>query len=862
MIAGLLLLSLTLPLIGAQRPASGMADVDNIRKEILLAETDVTNYDSRRTALLRWWRLLWRQGYDLSSFYEVADKLLNHDHASPQSWRAIEEGFAILEAFVANPVRVEEVVGKPSAGKSSVTDWPFYMGSTKANQGFSPDAGPSEGKFAWRFGKGYAWDAVPVIQDGKIYVSSPGLDVVAFCLDERSGEALWRARQYGHHYYGTPTSKSSPWVTDEHVIIRTEASEVDSARLLMYDKKSGVRAPSLESGQNESEDFLTLKLRSHSVVLADPSSGEEMWRYETPEYLTADSVAAGNVVYMATKQGTVEAIDVQTRKPLWTQSLDAPLRGKVTIGETLLYIGSKDGRLFALDRESGKTVWSEKSPDLETRCYQYYSSVLEVGERIYAGGASGYLYCFNKSDGALLWKQGVSDWVRSRPFMKGDVLYVATLDGMVSAVADKGASAELLWSQQLGPQGITADLTGGEQSLLASGRDYIMYALDYETGDVLWKHGILDGAWVDGEFIYADWSGGLMGSPTIVDGIVYIGGADGFVNAIDADTGKELWKFETPANSSISTAVIDGKVMFSHLGGFSEHHGFDVEDAYYAIDAKTGEEVWQTSAFGKVWVSPTYSNGVMFLGNMNGTVFGVDPDTGKVLWSYFTAKDTPDENRPLTGFYHGWPPGVYSVPLSDDKNFYTGSWSGYYFAFDQKTGELVWRCQTGNPDSGGGLPDSAAPTLWEDHLYVQKRGSRIAAINTNTGVIDWEWKPTLPHLQNGTVAAANNIVFGSTCHRVTILPFTSRQYAFDDLENGGKLKWEIDGGGGLTAPVVTESSLVYGSSANMFMTSVDPETGALQWRLFMGGEMLENVPAIYGDKVFCYSKNGWLNAIK
>ena len=110
---GPLLLSLTLPLSGAQRPTGGMGDIDTIRKEILLTETDVSNYDSRRTALIRWWRLLWRQGYDLSSFYEVADKLLNYDHDSPQSWRAIEEGFAVLEAFVANPVRVAEVAGEP-----------------------------------------------------------------------------------------------------------------------------------------------------------------------------------------------------------------------------------------------------------------------------------------------------------------------------------------------------------------------------------------------------------------------------------------------------------------------------------------------------------------------------------------------------------------------------------------------------------------------------------------------------------------------------------------------------------------------------------------------------------------------------
>lgn len=67
---------------------------------------------------------------------------------------------------------------------------------------------------------------------------------------------------------------------------------------------------------------------------------------------------------------------------------------------------------------------------------------------------------------------------------------------------------------------------------------------------------------------------------------------------------------------------------------------------------------------------------------------------------------------------------------------------------------------------------------------------------------------------------------------------------------------------GLTAFEVTKDNFIYGPSTGMFMTRVDLEKGVFQRRLFIGGEMLENVPAIYGDKVFDYRENGWLNAIK
>jgi outer membrane protein assembly factor BamB len=82
------------------------------------------------------------------------------------------------------------------------------------------------------------------------------------------------------------------------------------------------------------------------------------------------------------------------------------------------------------------------------------------------------------------------------------------------------------------------------------------------------------------------------------------------------------------------------------------------------------------------------------------------------------------------------------------------------------------------------------------------------------------------------------------------------------VESGGKELWRHRDGCGLTAPVVTDDQLIFGSSTGMFLTSLDPETGELKWRLFTGGEMTENVPAIYGDRLYSVSKNGWLNAVK
>ena len=162
----------------------------------------------------------------------------------------------------------------------------------------------------------------------------------------------------------------------------------------------------------------------------------------------------------------------------------------------------------------------------------------------------------------------------------------------------------------------------------------------------------------------------------------------------------------------------------------------------------------------------------------------------------------------------------------------------------------------------GGNPDSAGSTLWRHHLYVQKRGTAIAALNRNTGEEEWAWQAPGGFLQNGAVAAFDDRIFGSVVSKVSAIPYHAEVVAFDDVAHGGGKRWTYRGGGGLTAPVGANGKLVFGSSGDVFLTCLDPEDGTVKWRLKTGGPMEESTPAIYGDKVFALSRNGYLHAVK
>lgn len=838
--------------------SSGLEDVDEIRKEIDMKPTNVENRMERKASLLRWYRLLWRQGLDLDAFDSLAHLIIQGDRLGDQDFKNIDASYKELEKALINPIKINEVVAEATTSEAdeSPTDWPFYFGTHAERRGFSPDIGPQTGEIAWKYAKGYYWNAPPVLEGDKIYTSSPGIDVNAFCIDQNTGKTIWRGKQNGLHFYGEHASRWSPLITDNKVTIRVGD---DSSGFRVFDKNSGKRIKELAA--SNTFGLMPYYRKGKTLALAN-DTGQDVWTYSSNDFFASEPLLSENQIIALSRPGELSVFNTESNIPIWTSDLESESGGSIGANSSSVFVGTNNSEIFSVSRLDGSINWTYSANKNDSRSRQFYSNPLLTEGLLYIGGVDGVLRCLDQKTGTEKWNVSLTDWIRSKPIMIGSTLYVATIDSKLHAI--NLSNQEILFTTSLGSHGITADLVGNENGIIAIGRGLMMYSVNPDNGNINWSRGVKDGAWVDDKYYFADWSGGLLGSPTIVDGIAYIGGPDGFVNALDVETGKEIWRFETGSTISIAPSVIEDKVVFGYLGSTTEHYGFEHPGEYFAVDRLTGELIWSTTEYGKIWVAAVYSEGILFMGNTVGEVFAINQDNGKKLWSYNTGQVSPKDTLPKdTPFTHGYPMGVYSVPTFDEENFYTGSWSGYYFAFNKKTGALKWKCETKGHDWGG-LPDSAAPTLWEDHLYVQKKGWIMAAINKYNGKIEWEWESEpRGYLYNGTPAANNGRIFGSVVDKATLLPYNGKIVAFEDVASGGQLLWESkEDLGGLTAPVLTETNLISGGTASMFLTCLDQATGEVKWSTFMGGEMMENTPAIYGNKVFALSKNGYLYAIK
>jgi outer membrane protein assembly factor BamB len=85
-------------------------------------------------------------------------------------------------------------------------------------------------------------------------------------------------------------------------------------------------------------------------------------------------------------------------------------------------------------------------------------------------------------------------------------------------------------------------------------------------------------------------------SPALVQqGVVYVGGHDGRIYAIDALSGRKVWEFRTRDHVMPAPTLHDGLLFVGSMDGF-----------FYALDAKTGDVVWKYESGYKIWNGTKY----------------------------------------------------------------------------------------------------------------------------------------------------------------------------------------------------------------------------------------------------------------
>ena len=337
-----------------------------------------------------------------------------------------------------------------------------------------------------------------------------------------------------------------------------------------------------------------------------------------------------------------------------------------------------------------------------------------------------------------------------------------------------------------------------------------IYCLDAQTGCVFWQ--INAGAGVRTAI-----SVGPLPKSAPAKYAAYFGDEKSFVHAVDAETGKELWKRKVedhPVSRVTGAPLLYKDRVYVPLSSFEEGAGRDpsyecckFRGSIVALNAYTGDIIWKTysiadepkpfkknskgtqmygPAGAAIWSAPTLDvkRKVLYAGTGNSytdvpttganAVIAIDMDTGKVKWqNQVTAHDNflvgcrqpgvgncPDPVGPDVDF--GSSPILRTLP-NGKQVILAGQKSGVVSALDpDNNGKILWQASVGFGGPLGGI--EWGPAADQSQMYVavsdvampnDKRKPGLTAIKITTGETVWSIPSPAPKCGWGTSRCVN-----------------------------------------------------------------------------------------------------------
>lgn len=260
--------------------------------------------------------------------------------------------------------------------------------------------------------------------------------------------------------------------------------------------------------------------------------GKTVWQFHCGNRILGTPAAADGVIVTGSTDGNIYGVDAQTGKSLWTVHASAPVLGAVRIERHIAYVGASDHTFRAIDIRTGEVRWkyTEVKGYIETMPLVTKNSVI-------FGAWDNTLYSLDKRDGSLLWKwaggrsgmhyspaavwpvsahgmvfiadpqraltaidlnTGKTVWRTFRSMVRETVglsadglrIYSKTMNDSVVCYSAKANTPVEIWASNVGFGYEHAPSMPVEKDKVVFGstKDGLMFALDAYTGRVIWKH--------------------------------------------------------------------------------------------------------------------------------------------------------------------------------------------------------------------------------------------------------------------------------------------------------------------------------------------------------------------------------------
>jgi polyvinyl alcohol dehydrogenase (cytochrome) len=378
-----------------------------------------------------------------------------------------------------------------------------------------------------------------------------------------------------------------------------------------------------------------------------------------------------------------------------------------------------------------------------------YSQPTIAGGRVFFGADTGYVYSLDAKTGCIAWgfqaAAGVRNAVSVGP-VKGHgasafAAYFGDLRGNVYAL--DAATGKALWIVSVDPHPLTA-VTGSP--ILFKGRLYVplasreeaagggpdypcctfrgsVVALDADTGKQVWKTHIISEEPKptkknsQGVQLYAPSGGGIWDTPTIDEarGLLYIGTGDAYSRPVNS--------MNTDAIMALDLATGRPRWAVQHTPDDAWLVGCETNNPSENCPSNIGPDY----DFGMSPMMRTLSDGrtIVVTGQKSGEVFAQDVRDGKLIWKATLVDKLARGEITFGG-------------AADDQKAYFGTRSGAIWALDLKTGEKKWTTPIAPmPQRQSG--QTAALTAIPGVLFSGGQDGVLRALSTADGKQIWEF---------------------------------------------------------------------------------------------------------------------------
>jgi outer membrane protein assembly factor BamB/HEAT repeat protein len=352
------------------------------------------------------------------------------------------------------------------------------------------------------------------------------------------------------------------------------------------------------------------------------------------------------------------------RNIVWSVALGNETYGRPVVAGDAVYVGTDNARhmnpaytdeagvLMAFQAKDGTFLWQDVAPRVERGLREFLlpstTSAPYVEEnRLYYVTAECQLRCLDT--------QGFRDGENDGPYREevfrdnasADIVWELDMCGRLGVFPHEATNSEVL---PVGDLLMVSTSNGQNEGHLRvpSPRAPSLIAVDKRSGDVVWR-AIGPG----GQVLHGQWSSPVAAN---VNGRIQVlfGGGDGWLRSYDPASGHEVWRFDgnpkdarwlprpgvLSRGSIIASPVFaDGRVFVAM--GQSPGHGTG-PSFIHAISPNgqgdvTGTRLlWTSREVGRVVGTPVVKDGLLYVGDLGGTIHCLDAATGARVWKHET----------------------------------------------------------------------------------------------------------------------------------------------------------------------------------------------------------------------------------